>query len=243
MRLLVCALAIFLLTAPVFAGWMDIACVGDSITYGYGVAKGWDYPSQLQRMIATKGVDVYNFGVNGATLLRNGDRPYVNQPAYKKALGTSSVSEVIIMLGANDTKSWNWGPHHNDFEADYRWLIGQFQAGSPQPRIWLCRPCWVSGTNKFGITEAGIELEIPIIDAIAQDLHLKEIDLHAVLEGHPEYYKDTVHPTADGDTLLAKAVYKAVMGQEYQGKVPPPAPASTQSPTPWRYFATPGTGL
>ena len=118
MRLLVCALAIFLLTAPVFAGWMDIACVGDSITYGYGVAKGWDYPSQLQRMIATKGVDVYNFGVNGATLLRNGDRPYVNQPAYKKALGTSSVSEVIIMLGANDTKSWNWGPHHNDFEAD-----------------------------------------------------------------------------------------------------------------------------
>jgi lysophospholipase L1-like esterase len=235
MRLPIFLVILLATVSQLRAGENAVACVGDSITYGYLVPKGWDYPSQLGRMLNTENpYVVINLGVNGATLLRAGDRPYEKQPAFK-ALMRGGYAEVIIMLGANDTKAWNWGPHQGDFEADYRWLISQVVSrsspGEPT-EIFLCRPCWVSGTNKFGITEEGIEKEIPIIDKIAADLHLKEIDMHAVLEGHPEDFRDTVHPTAAGDTLLAKAVFKEITGHDFQGAVPAPTPSSTASPAP-----------
>ena len=45
-----------------------VACVGDSITYGYGASSGSkSYPSVLQTMF--NGVTVMNFGRNSATLL------------------------------------------------------------------------------------------------------------------------------------------------------------------------------
>jgi sialate O-acetylesterase len=234
MRPLISLLAILLLTGSSFRGpFVKIACVGDSITFGYGLPKGSDYPSQLERMLSpTVGGGVLNFGVNGATLLRHGDCPYEKQPALNAALH-AGCQMVVIMLGTNDTKPQNWGPHHGEFDADYRWLINQFLAsgspGSSPPEIYLCRPCWVSGTNKFGISEQVIEQEIPIIDKIAADMQLHEIDMHAVLKGHPEDFRDTVHPTAAGDALLAQAVGMALIGE---GEVPTPTPSSTVSPTP-----------
>src|SRR4051812_1868247 len=54
-----------------------VACVGDSITFGYGI-KDRDhnsYPAQLGVMLGNKW-EVRNFGVNGVTALRKGTRPY-----------------------------------------------------------------------------------------------------------------------------------------------------------------------
>jgi lysophospholipase L1-like esterase len=217
-------LSSFLFACPGRAGQTTIACVGDSITAGVGAATGWDYPAQLQRMLGATDYTVRNFGVSGATLLRHGDRPYERQGALKDAV-KFKPGIVIIMLGTNDTKPQNWGPHQAEFEADYLWLISQLQASNPAQKLFVCRPCWVAGAGRYGINEAVIEQEIPIIDKIAASLNLGEIDMHAALEGHTEVLSDTVHPSTAGATLMARAAYKAITGKDFQGEVPPPAPA------------------
>ncbi|MBQ0024637.1 MAG: hypothetical protein KBT00_02795, partial [Bacteroidales bacterium] len=47
---------------------VKVACIGDSVTYGYGLENrdNDSYPAQLQKLLGN-GYDVRNFGHNGAT--------------------------------------------------------------------------------------------------------------------------------------------------------------------------------
>jgi len=219
-RPLVSLLCSLLLASPTLADPIRVACVGDSITAGFGAAKGWDYPSQLRRMLGAE-YDVRNFGVSGRTLLRHGDFPYANEPAFKAAVAYKP-DVVILMLGTNDSKPQNWKPHAMEFDVDYRWLVGQLQGGNSLQKFFACRPCPVPGPGNYGINEPVVEKEIPIIDKIVADLHLNEIDMHAALAAHPELLPDKVHPNNAGATLMAKAAYKAITGKDFPGEVPPP---------------------
>ena len=59
--------------APAQPGPVRVACVGDSITYGAGVAgrETNSYSTVLGRMLGSK-FEVRNFGRSGATLLKQG---------------------------------------------------------------------------------------------------------------------------------------------------------------------------
>ncbi|HOV77962.1 MAG TPA: GDSL-type esterase/lipase family protein, partial [Sedimentisphaerales bacterium] len=98
-----------------------VACIGDSITYGSGIADRANdsYPAQLQRILRQydPAWQVSNFGVSGATLLRRGDKPYIRESAYTAALA-SKPDIVVIKLGTNDSKPQNW-QYKEDFVADY----------------------------------------------------------------------------------------------------------------------------
>ena len=78
------------LAVTVLSGRADsvarIACVGDSITYGAAIRDRANhcYPKVLGDLLG-KGYTVRNYGVNGATLLKNGDRPYWKLGAFKQA--------------------------------------------------------------------------------------------------------------------------------------------------------------
>ncbi len=112
-----------------------VACVGDSITYGSGIANPAQdsYPSQLQRILQhyDPSWKVQNFGVSGATLLTKGDLPYVNQTAYSSAQ-LCNPDIVVIMLGTNDSKPQNW-QYKGDFVSDYETMIDVFR-GRPARR-------------------------------------------------------------------------------------------------------------
>ena len=56
---------------------LKVACVGDSITFGAGIKERETqcYPVQLGQLLGDE-FEVRNFGVNGATLLKQGDLPY-----------------------------------------------------------------------------------------------------------------------------------------------------------------------
>ena len=98
---------------------IKVACVGDSITFGYGIADRTynSYPSQLQRMLGGE-FEVKNFGVSGATLLKKGDLPYWNTEAYRDAL-SYRPDVVYIKLGSNDSKAIN-RKHYHHFVSDYK---------------------------------------------------------------------------------------------------------------------------
>ena len=204
-----------------YQGTIRVACVGDSITAGVGAAKGESYPTQLGKMLGDRW-DVRNFGVSASTLLNHGDKPYQKQEAFQAAL-QYEPQVVIIMLGTNDTKPQNW-KLKGEFVADYKDLLGKFAKLPSKPRIFICRPVPVPGQGNYGINEAGVLEEAPMIDKIAQEMQTGVIDMYGALKDQPKMLPDRVHPNTAGATLMAKAAYKALTGKEFSGRVPATPP-------------------
>ncbi len=187
-----------------------VACVGDSITQGSGAAKGKSYPSQLQSLLGDAWV-VGNFGVSGRTLLKKGDFPYWKENAYQKALAFKP-DVVIIMLGTNDTKPQNW-KHEAEFVADYTELVKSFQNLESKPKVYVCRPCPVPEPGNFGINEAGVQEQIKRLDALAAEMKLGVIDMHAALADKPQLLPDRVHPNTEGAGEMAEAAFAVLTGK------------------------------
>src|SRR5690348_3809700 len=87
---------------------LKIACIGDSITMGSGLANPAveSYPGRLQRLLGTNYV-VRNYGLSGRTLLKEGDFPYWTESAFTQSKNWAP-DIVIIQLGTNDSKPQNW---------------------------------------------------------------------------------------------------------------------------------------
>lgn len=190
-----------------------VACVGDSITYGYGLKNraAESYPAQLQRMLGTDDWQVRNFGVNGATMLDDGNKPYRQQRAFREALAFNP-EVVVIMLGTNDSKPVNWA-RRAGFEADAEQFVREFQALPAHPRVFICHPILVADDGKWGINEPVVREELPLIDAAAQKTGAGIIDMQPVLRGHEPLLRDHVHPDAEGARLMAEKVYAALTGR------------------------------
>ena len=80
-----------------------IACIGNSITYGLKIQNRERnaYPAQLQEILG-KTYEVRNFGINSRTLLQKGDKPYIAEQLYQKALAFDPDLR-FINLGSNDS--------------------------------------------------------------------------------------------------------------------------------------------
>ena len=185
-----------------------VACVGDSITYGAGISNRTynSYPAQLGRMLQKFDIQwgTRNFGVSGATLLRNGDLPYIRQSAYSQALA-AEPDAVIIKLGTNDSKPQNWALK-DDFISDYLFLIDSFAELPSRPKIWICYPV-PAFIDNFSIRESVIKNEIiPLIDQIAQLRDVAVIDLYTALSDAAALFPDGIHPNAEGAKLMAEAI-------------------------------------
>lgn len=199
-----------LLSAQADAAKIKIACVGDSITAGSGVKDPKKrYPTQLGDLLGEK-YEVKNFGVGGATMLDDGNKPYKQQPAYQAALDFKP-DIVVIKLGTNDTKPINWDTKKAGFTPSAKSLVESFQKANPKAKIYLCLPVPVVGAGNFGIREEILKPElIPLIKQLAAELKLEVIDLYAALDGKPELIPDRVHPNDDGATIIAKTVHDAL---------------------------------
>lgn len=197
---------------------IKVACVGNSVTYGYGI-ENRDvncYPAQLQALLG-EGYEVANFGHSGTTLLRHGHRPYVNVPEYEAALGFKP-DRVVIHLGLNDTDPRNWPNYGDEFVEDYLSLIDAFRQASPSCRIWICRmtPIFHDHSRFVSGTRDWFWQEQKTIETVAQIAGLPVIDLHGALYDRPDLFPDALHPDADGAGILARTVYSALTG-DYGG--------------------------
>ena len=197
--------------ASVLSGRADsvtrIACVGDSITYGAAIRDRANhcYPKVLGDLLG-KEYTVRNYGVNGATLLKNGDRPYWKLGAFKQVTDFGP-NVVILKLGTNDTKPQNWGKAGKEYEADLRAMVTHFKSLPTKPTIYLCLPAPVYQT-RWGINEKTVkEGVIPVIRKVAKDEGLTVIDLYQALSGKPALFPDKIHPNAAGAKLMAQTIH------------------------------------
>ena len=219
---------IFVLVVPFYAEAQDptqvnvakyqkaikLACIGDSITEGFGAAYGMSWPDQIAKMLGAKW-KVKNFGVTGTTLLNSGNNPYQKQGAFKNAK-EFNPDVVVIMLGTNDTKPQNW-ENKDKFETDYIDMIKQFAALPSKPSIFICYPPYIAENGNYGITEPKTKEEISMVKKVAKIMRVGVIDVHGALKGKDALIPDRVHPNTAGATEIAKAVYKVLIGKPVVG--------------------------
>jgi sialate O-acetylesterase len=201
---------------------IQVACIGDSITFGARLEfqEEDSYPAQLQQLLGTE-FQVNNFGVGGCTLIRKG-KPSVWNELSK--IEKSNPDIAVISLGTNDTcgvgtcgdrKCWEY---IEDFEKDYHDLIDHLRALPSKPKIWICAPTPMvlktKGLSKLrkkdlSIRKPRLQELISIVKKIAKERKVGFIDLNAPLENKPELFtqEDGVHPNRNGYFTIAELVH------------------------------------
>ncbi|UDQ98000.1 GDSL-type esterase/lipase family protein [Lentisphaerota bacterium WC36G] len=186
-----------------------VACVGDSITYGYGIQnrKNNSYPAQLGRISGNK-YDVRNFGVSGSTMLRKGNKPYWNEKKFFQAL-KFNPNIVIIKLGTNDSKTVNW-QYKRDYMTNYVEMVQKFQNLPAKPKIYICYPV-PAYDNAWTISDKIIREEItPAIDLVAEKTSAQVIDLYQALSYKENMFPDKIHPNKKGASIIAQQISQAI---------------------------------
>lgn len=188
-----------------------VACIGDSITWGFTLLNPWrqSYPAQLGRLLGD-GYEVRNFGYNDASARFDADTPYVLKGVYRKSLEWNP-DIVLIMLGSNDTKKRNWDPEV--FRRDYCKLVESYRSLPSNPRVVLIAPIrifLVKGIALMGLhpdtMEGGVR---PAILEMGEEMGLQVVDL-VDLFSDSSCCIDGVHPQLRGTTLLAKKIFESV---------------------------------
>lgn len=209
------AMALILLAALPTGAKTRVACVGNSITYGYGLAdpSTESYPARLQQMLGDD-YEVGNFGRSGATLLRQGHRPYTEQPEFRAAL-EFRPDIAVIHLGVNDTDPRDWPLYGDRFVSDYAALIDSLRSVNPQMRVIIARLTPIGASHyrfRSGTRQWLREIQ-PCIDRIAKATGAEVTDFDRPLRHRQNLMPDAVHPNAEGAMLLAETVRGAITGR------------------------------
>jgi len=188
---------------------LKIACLGDSITYGFKLADPVreSYPARLGQQAHGRW-HVLNCGVNGATVLKKGDIPITAQDAYQRVI-RSRPDVVVVMLGTNDTKNINWR-YIGEFVDDYTALVEKLQSLPSKPRVIVCSVPPVFADHPNGIT-AQHEKKINImVRKIAAGTGIDFLDIYASVSQESSLFVDGVHPNVRGAEKIASLVFNKI---------------------------------
>ena len=188
-----------------------VACIGDSITWGFTLLNPWrqSYPALLQEKLG-EGYEVRNFGYNDAAVRFDADTPYVEKRVYRESLAWNP-DIVLLMLGTNDTKTRNWDP--DIFRRDYRRIIASYRELPCAPRVILIAPIrafLVLGAPILGVRPDTMEDGVrPAIREIASETGLELVDLQDLFTD-TRYCRDGVHPQRTGARMLSEVIYSRI---------------------------------
>ncbi len=202
---------------PVFfkktgSGVKRVACVGDSITYGYHIDNwySYQYPRFLQILLG-KAYYVRNFGKSGSTGMRSGKMPYRRYPVFGKSQAFLP-DIVVVMFGTNDANSQNW-KGREAFLSEYRELLQSYHSLPSKPDLFIMTPpaLFRVATAEDAAMNEHIEAERGCVLELAAELDCRVIDLFAETQGHRDWFQeDGVHPNAKGAMEIAHIVYEKI---------------------------------
>lgn len=182
---------------------MKTICLGDSLTYGYGVAPAASWISLVQD--ALKGEWV-NCGICGDTasgmLSRLSTELLAQNPYY-----------VLMMGGANDILLTN---SFQQAQCAIMAMVHQCVHAKVRPVIGIPTPLRDDGDNPWlpltDMTAAAATQKeyIAWLRLFVKTMRLRCVDFAAAFEQHPDpkslYQDDGLHPNAAGHRLMADAV-------------------------------------
>ena len=204
-----------------------VACVGNSITEGYGIWDQKKYPDHLQEMLGDS-YKVQNFGVSSMTFANKGpgdNMSYWNTDKFKAAL-EFNPEIVVIELGTNDSKfftnnciengqpryNYNYGQYEKEqLYRDYEALLDTFMHLTTSPRVIATLQPY-SNNCEWGIMDTAIVNQInPIIEEVAPRKGVEIIDLHSQFNTPDWFLADSVHPNATGAKELARIIKEGIL--------------------------------
>jgi len=231
------AVATFLQSHSDVVHKVRVACIGDSITEGLGLANPivQSYPAQLVEALPLHSYEVVNFGRGWSTVMPplpsypKESIAYATTPQFSTVLAWRP-NIAIIILGTNDARdSWD-GTRLYQFESHYIALIKSLQSLPQPPRILIGKPPpfynpWGAMRINASSIPAGtingtvLNTILPrLIDKIATDSHLPPpIDLFTLFASHCPNFNHCdwmdyggLHPNAQGHLEIARAVEAAI---------------------------------
>lgn len=190
----------------------NVACVGNSITEGYGIDWGVKkYPDHLQDLMQP-GDSVANFGTSGKMFYKESGESYWVQGKIKEALAFPA-DIVVIELGTNDSKLFYFTYYNvtvDMLKPSYEDLLDTFAHLPTSPEIYATLQPY-SNNVEWGIMDTSIVKYInPLIKETAIEKGVNIIDLHTLFKTPDWFLADSVHPNTKGAQELAKIVNKYI---------------------------------
>lgn len=187
-------------------GPVRISCVGDSITYGFGLAdrehECWTF---LLEGRLPEGSSVGNYGVSGSCAMSCGYYPWT-RTAQSHVFWEAEEDVVILMLGTNDVADSAWDA--GAFEQSFEELVDRILAKPGHPRLIIMLPPHVFASPTMN---ERLESEaIPAMRRVAQRSDAGIVDLYTLTDSHPEWFDDGLHPNAEGNEAIEAAVAEAL---------------------------------
>lgn len=183
-----------------------IGCVGDSCTYGTGLALGDEYPAQLLRLLEARGpvggYDVQAFGRTGATA-GDGPKSYLATKHCDRALAFKADA-YAVMLGTNDA----WHADNPELaEAGLTKVISRLREAQPGCSIVLVLP---PGAKEPG-SKCAVSMACLVHPAVERVAKAEGLPLlRPFLPPDTAYLKDRVHLSPLGARSVADVVSEAL---------------------------------
>ncbi|RQW07990.1 hypothetical protein EH222_06255, partial [candidate division KSB1 bacterium] len=144
-------------------------------------------------------------------MLKRGDYPLWVEPEFKAAIDMAP-DVVIILLGTNDSKPYNW-IYKDEFIPDYIAMIDTFRTVNADVQIYACLPPPAFAVQ-WDIRDSVITADIiPMILQIADSMQVETIDFYQPLVDSNALFPDNIHPNAEGAWEMAKIVYNTMTGK------------------------------
>lgn len=187
---------------------LKIACIGDQIMLSEKLDSADRYPAQLQWLLGNDYL-VKTFALKKATVLKNGNQPFIEDTLFKQAI-SFQPDIVVINLGINDTKMSNWWKYGEEFIDDYMKIVKTFQTISSKPKVLICRP-----TKPFnivnGIDDSTMNVGVlPNIDSVATWLDVEKIDLYTISSYRRDLFKQYLYPDKTACRMIAETIADAI---------------------------------
>ncbi len=173
------------------------------------------YPGRMSFRLPADSVISYAF--SGGTVLKSGDSSYWTSGKLAQVMAYQP-DIVSIQLGANDSKSVNWGDSAN-FERDYKALIDTLSALPTKPRILLVYPTPVfkneaapQSPNLLRGSVIGKSI-IPLVRKIARDRGTDTVDLYSPFLNQQTLFTDSINPTTAANDTLGRRLFEGYVAQ------------------------------
>lgn len=198
-----------------------VACVGDSITFGFALPEATraraSYPGVLGFRLGG-GYVVKNFGSSGCTVM-NLDwlPPLIKTPPYKASLAFKP-DIVIIMGGTNDGHPRNWA-HANQFERDLKTITHSYLKMPSHPQVILVTPPRICTKKEKGVIDDDQCNNVnqglpPIMRNFARTNALLLIDSRTSINSRDCYTVDGIHLSEKGSMKLANQIANSILKKQ-----------------------------